>query len=334
MTAGPPNTASPSAFTCLLRGTLDEFLPYIGQEQSKWLIDISHDICDPARKRGSLKVWDVSGEGWRDVNPTDPPTASTYLYVTWAVVSLTKISDRVGKSETSSGGDASAMANRVKQRDVQECWVTRGFFPISNGHICPKRMGDNLLRVVYKTFVSSPPPPALSIYDEICGITLSRTLDDWFDIYELGLRLVAPVRSSLFFPSIFYAFLIFYDELRISTYAIRSFNKTGHRTGDAQYTEAGHRKPSPHTYPLYMGTRLVLLNPNMPATPRLVCCDGTIYSALFESLPILTIKTCKTSTITSCRLKWKVTQALRLKALTASVSGLQLLWTVGEPRRW
>jgi hypothetical protein len=199
MTAGPPNTASPSAFTCLLRGTLDEFLPYIGQEQSKWLIDISHDICDPARKRGSLKVWDASGEGWRDVNPTDPPTASTYLYVIWAVVSLTKISERVGKSQTSSGGNASAMANRVKQRDVQECWVIGAMSPISNGHICPKRMGDNLLRVVYRTFVSSPPPPALSIYDEICGITLSRTLDGWSDIYELGLRLVAPVRSSLFF---------------------------------------------------------------------------------------------------------------------------------------
>ncbi|KAI0283404.1 hypothetical protein BGY98DRAFT_952261 [Russula aff. rugulosa BPL654] len=184
MTAGPPNTASPSAFTCLLRGTLDEFLPYIGKEQSNWLIEISHDICDPARKRGSLKVWDASGEGWRDVNPTDPPTASTYLYVIWDVVPLTKFSERVGKSKTSSEGNASAMANRVKQRDGQECWVTRGIFPNSNGHICPKRMGDNLLRVSSSS--------ALSIHDEICGITLSRTLNDWFDNHELGLRLVAP----------------------------------------------------------------------------------------------------------------------------------------------
>ena len=37
MTAGPPNTASPSVFTCLLSGALDEIFPYIGQEQSKWL---------------------------------------------------------------------------------------------------------------------------------------------------------------------------------------------------------------------------------------------------------------------------------------------------------
>ncbi len=34
---------------------------------------------------------------------------------------------------------------------------------------------------IYSTFVSTLPPPALSIYDEICGITLSWTLDSLFD---------------------------------------------------------------------------------------------------------------------------------------------------------
>ena len=62
-------------------------------------------------------------------------------------------------------------------------------------------MGDHLLRVVYNAFVSTP-HPALSIYDEICGITLSMILDAWFDAYELGLRRVAPVRSSFFFFSV------------------------------------------------------------------------------------------------------------------------------------
>ncbi|KAI0271035.1 hypothetical protein BGY98DRAFT_218045 [Russula aff. rugulosa BPL654] len=190
MTAGPPsNTASPSVFTCLLSGALDEFLPYIGQEQSKWLIDISHDICDPTLKRGLLKVWDASGERWRDVNLTDPPTASTYLYVIWAAVSLTKISERTGKSKTSSGGNAFTMANRVKERDRQQCWVTGSDEPIMNSHVCPKRMGDHLLRVIYNAFVSTP-PPALSIYDEICGITLCGALYPPFDTYEFGLRLV------------------------------------------------------------------------------------------------------------------------------------------------
>ncbi len=40
------------------------------------------------------------------------------------------------------------------------------------------------------------------IYDEICGITLFAALDTLFDIYGLGLRFVAPVRSS--------SYLIFY----------------------------------------------------------------------------------------------------------------------------
>jgi hypothetical protein len=50
---------------------------------------------------------------------------------------------------------------------------------------------------LYGTFVS-PPPPTLSIFDEICGITLFDHLDRWFDKYELGLRFVAPVRISSF----------------------------------------------------------------------------------------------------------------------------------------
>ena len=80
MTTGPPNPTGPYDFTCLLSGPLDNFLLYSGQEQSQWLIDIAHDMCDPALKRGSLQVWDAAGEMWRNVNPTDPLTRSTYLY--------------------------------------------------------------------------------------------------------------------------------------------------------------------------------------------------------------------------------------------------------------
>jgi hypothetical protein len=205
MTTNPPNpTTSPAAFTCLLSGPLDDFVLYSGQGQyqSKWLIDIAHDICDPALTRGSLMVWDEAEEMWRNVHPTDPLTASAYLYDIQAVVSLSKISERAGKSKTSASGNASTMANLVKQRDGQ-CWVTRTISPITNSHVCPKRMGDHLLRVIYCNFVQTPPPPTLSIYDEICGITLSLPLDAWFDVYELGLWFVAPVRSSYF--------LIFYS---------------------------------------------------------------------------------------------------------------------------
>jgi hypothetical protein len=71
-----PNTTSSSNLTCLLRGPLDDFLLYSGQEYSGWLIDIAHDICDPTLKRGSLQVWDAAGEVWRNVDPTDPLTLS------------------------------------------------------------------------------------------------------------------------------------------------------------------------------------------------------------------------------------------------------------------
>lgn len=200
MTTGPPNPTS-SDLTCLLSGPLDDFLLYSRLEQSQWLIDIAHDICDPAQKHGSLKVWDASGQAWRDVNRIDPLTASTYLYDVQTVVSLSKISERAGKSRTSATGNASTMAKRVKQRDGGLCWVSRMNNPVTNSHVCLKRMGDHLLRIVYSAFVSSPPPPALSIYDEICGITLTRNLDAWFDTYELGLRFVAPVRSPSFVVS-------------------------------------------------------------------------------------------------------------------------------------
>jgi hypothetical protein len=76
---------------------------------------------------------------------------------------------------------------------------------IINSHVCPKRMGDHILRKVYSSFVSTPPRPTLSIYDDICGITLTSNIDAQFDMYELGLRLVDPVtvRSS--------SFLVFYS---------------------------------------------------------------------------------------------------------------------------
>ncbi|KAK2460134.1 hypothetical protein APHAL10511_007813 [Amanita phalloides] len=185
MTAAPPD-----AFTCLLRGLLDDFLLYSRQEHSQWLVDIAHDICDPALKRGSLHVWDAAEETWKNVNAADPLIASTYLYQVQDVVALSKISERAGKSKTSVSGNASTMGTHVKQRDGK-CWVSGSRDPLINSHVCPKRMGDHLLRIVCNNFVSTHAPSDLSIYDEICGISLSPTLDKWFDSYELGLRFVS-----------------------------------------------------------------------------------------------------------------------------------------------
>jgi hypothetical protein len=200
---GPPEPDSNSI--CLLSGPLKEFLLYSCQENSQWLIDMAHDLCDPAKKRGSLKVQNATGQAWENVIPTNPLTSSIYIYDIQAVVSLTKMSRRNGKSISSSSGNASTVQNHVIQRDGQ-CWVTGLIYPVINSHMCPKRMGDHLLRVIYRNFVSTHDPDSaslVSIHDEICGITLHLAPDAFFDTYELGLRLVAPVRSS--------HFLIFYS---------------------------------------------------------------------------------------------------------------------------
>jgi hypothetical protein len=71
---GPTSTShrhlrSQSRFYPPSQRALEEFQKYSLQEQSKWLSDISHDICDPALKRGSLFVWDGSR---RDVQLSTP----------------------------------------------------------------------------------------------------------------------------------------------------------------------------------------------------------------------------------------------------------------------
>ena len=195
----PPNVSS---LTRLLSGPLADFESFSREEHSKWLIDIAHDICDPLQKRGHLKVWSVSEGDWMDVTSTDPLIASLYVYLIRDVVALTKVSARIGRSITDATGNPSTMANRVNDRDGRRCWLTRSLHPISNSHIIPKRMGDHILRLTYGTFVQTPPPPTLSIYDELCGITLCPNLDRLYDTYELGLRHVALVRK----PSL----LIFY----------------------------------------------------------------------------------------------------------------------------
>jgi len=192
MTPGANSPSTPSI--CLLRGPLSDFVRYSRQEASKWLIDLAHDICDPADQRGSLVVWK---EQWRPVATTDPLTASIYRYElpVGITVGLSKISRRVPKSVTDVTGNASTMANRVKGRDGQ-CWVTAADDPLANGHILPKRMGDHVGQIVFRTFTSLPPQKILSIYNEILGLCLSKTLGAWFDKSEMGLRFVSPVRSS------------------------------------------------------------------------------------------------------------------------------------------
>ena len=165
MTPGANSPSTPSI--CLLRGPLGDFVRYSCQEASKWLIDLAHDICDPADQHGSLVVWKEQQQQWLPVATTEPLTVSIYRYKlpVGITVGLSKISQRVRKSVTDATGNASTMANRVKGRDGK-CWVTAAIRPLVNSHICPKRMGDHVGRIIFRTFTSLPPPPNLSIYNE------------------------------------------------------------------------------------------------------------------------------------------------------------------------
>lgn len=157
------------------------------------MIDIAHDICDPLNRRGSLVVY--KEQQWILVANTDPLTASMYCYdlPPGVTVSLSKISQRAGKSVTSSAAsaDENTLANRLKGRDGK-CWMSGIIAPLANSHIVPKRMGDDTARSIFQTFTSIPPPPNLTLSDEIFCLSLSLTLDTWFDEYELGFRFVSP----------------------------------------------------------------------------------------------------------------------------------------------
>ncbi len=200
-TAMTPTATSPTnaPFIRLLSGPLGDFLRYSRQEASKWLIDIAHDICDPADLRGSLFVRKEEDGQWSPVANTDPLTASTYCYELPAgiTVGLSKISRRTGRSVTTKtgNGSTSTTASRVELRDGK-CWVSRAQDPLVNSHICPKRIGDYLARVIYTTFTSTAHPPDLSVYDEVFGLSLTPVLDHYFDEYLVGLRFVSLVRIS------------------------------------------------------------------------------------------------------------------------------------------
>ena len=199
----PGNDAPPTLVTRLLSGTLADFRQYSGEEASRWLINIAHDLCDPVECRGTLVV--QREQGWVRVMDTDLLIASRYQYQLrqGATICLSKISRQIGHSRTSTTGNASTMANDVMRRDG-ECWVTGLTHPLINSHICPKRMGDHTARIIVQTFAPGIPFANLSIYHEIFGLNLVQQLDHLFDLYQLGFHYIAPVRTFYFLISKFF----------------------------------------------------------------------------------------------------------------------------------
>lgn len=182
----------------LLTGTLVDFQLYAQQEHSDWLLDMAHCICDPREQRGALWVEDPASNIWRPVQAGEPLVASNYEYhlPQGVLAALTKISTRHPKSATTETGTAGTMFIRVIQRDTI-CWVSHTSGLLINSHICPKRMGDALARRVLEDFSGGTlVVPNATIYDQMFGCALSRTLDGYFDLYRFGLRVVNATQVS------------------------------------------------------------------------------------------------------------------------------------------
>ncbi|KAJ7158638.1 hypothetical protein C8R46DRAFT_1354579 [Mycena filopes] len=187
--AGPPLNQLPIVLLC---GNLSEFALYSRTERTAWLQDIAHDIVDPVNKSGTLWFQDLLTGGWSQPLPTDNLLSGTYEYRPALGVNfrLSKYSHRNNKSVTSATGAAADMRASVVARDAQ-CWITGAIAEYcSNSHICPKRMGDAMAGHIYQTFCGGSTTNT-SIFNEVFGILLSKTLDSAFDVYKLGFRQIA-----------------------------------------------------------------------------------------------------------------------------------------------
>ncbi|KAF7977326.1 hypothetical protein HWV62_4101 [Athelia sp. TMB] len=203
----PPPTHPPRPFIPLISAPLSHFEHFAQAEHSQWLIDVAHDICDPAHRSGTLRRLESpsyayadctrAAQTWAPVRPTDPLRAALYEYVCGRPLPLSKISRREGKSKSSRGGyaDSETMRRDVLRRDGYQCWLSRehdddaGRFVCS--HIVPKRMGGPVSAVLLARFArpgEAPIPAPTGVFDPMYGITLTRQLHSFFDDYTMGLR--------------------------------------------------------------------------------------------------------------------------------------------------
>ncbi|KAJ3754983.1 hypothetical protein EV360DRAFT_50601 [Lentinula raphanica] len=191
----PPDPLLQNEYTYLLEGELTDFLKLSGNENTQWLIDIAHDLCDPRFKRGSLWVYSSDGQD-HPVDPTDPLTPSTYEYRTSVIIHLTKKSNREGKSRSQSWSDAKNMLEALREREGR-CWITTATIPITPGHIVPKRTGDAEARLIYEDFTDKPAPAGMTALDPEFGILLDLNMEYWFDDYWIGFRYIGNDRYAV-----------------------------------------------------------------------------------------------------------------------------------------
>ncbi|KAJ3777418.1 hypothetical protein FB446DRAFT_681166 [Lentinula raphanica] len=189
-TSRDPNTTTPSSVTYLLEGEVSDFCCFSRHENTQWLIDIAHDLCDPLHRRGIL--WIVSSQYPIPAHSGDPLYAATYEYqvLQGNVLQITKESPLRGDpsfSETShSGGPRNSTS--VKNQDGV-CWVTHTSRPLKRSNIIPVRVGDAQARYIYQIFTNMANPPfAHGVQNPQFGIFLNTKFNYWFDQFHVGFR--------------------------------------------------------------------------------------------------------------------------------------------------
>ncbi|KAJ3756649.1 hypothetical protein EV360DRAFT_47587 [Lentinula raphanica] len=182
-----PNTTIVGQQTRLLEGEVEDFERFSRLQNTQWLIDIAHDLCDPVLHRGTLFI--VTNEYETPALSTYPLYAAIYEYrvLPGSFLTITKkISLRTQVTTESSGNDTS-MRRLVQSRDVG-CWVTNVTSPTVNSHICPARVGDAQARYIYRIFTGTHPPPERTAFNPRFGLLLNQNIFYWFKKYFIGFR--------------------------------------------------------------------------------------------------------------------------------------------------
>ncbi|KAJ3976530.1 hypothetical protein EV361DRAFT_276767 [Lentinula raphanica] len=189
-TARSPYTTVAEQETRLLEGEVADFRCFSRHENTQWLIDIAHDLCDPVTHRGSL--WIVTDQFQSLALSTYPLYATKYEYRV-PPGDFLKITKKIpglrNQVPSRSSGTPSPMRRQVGSRDAR-CWITNATSPVYNTHICPVRVGDAQARYIYRTFTGTNGPTENTVHDPKFGLLLDQSVSNWFKTYFLGFRYI------------------------------------------------------------------------------------------------------------------------------------------------
>ncbi|KAF5376700.1 hypothetical protein D9615_007863 [Tricholomella constricta] len=200
----PPSIPQSSGHLYLIKGSIDDIRRFAGATVD-WIIKVAHLICDPSgagqvytHRTGTPLYWydrDRDASGWVQVNLGDPLVPGIYEFVTTGgPITLSKISERQSRSETSVGSDefSSASFHRdLELRDGKACVVNGADRALIPSHLVPKRIGTDGAKDVVTRFVGAGAALDIHRFHPDIGVLLFCPLEYLVDNYMLGFYHVA-----------------------------------------------------------------------------------------------------------------------------------------------